>query len=305
MKKLRISINDIWVSIASAFIRGVGVGLFLLPNSIVSGGVLGISTVLQLLLPYPIFNAAYWLVFINIPLLIISFFKISKRWTILTGVNVVFTALFIWVVGFAQLPELLSTTVKDNRVLYAIIGGALSGLALPLMLSIQGSTGGSDVIAILLKKKSAVSVMRNILYFGFGTIVVGSLVLQNFDVFVYSVVALFASEVVEELVFRGYSAAISVEIVTDHPEEMAKALMDNLKHGVTAIRSRGMYTGADRTMILCIVSKRQVTQARKIIRMTDPKAFAYMQNVREVVGLGFVNKEEDFTNSTDEIEVGK
>lgn len=287
-------------TVLSALARAVGVQLFLIPNSIILGGAIGISSLLEITVGQPmgqeLFSACYWLLIINAPLLLLAYFKIGKNWALRTTVNVLLTALFMWVIRFVKLADILDATNSNYKVLYAIIGGVLSGIALPTMFNVHGSTGGSDILGLLIRDKAKGSsrVMRMILYMDIAVSAVGAAILLNFEVFVFSMIALLASEVVGELIYRGYSSALVMEIVTEKPEEINRALMEQLKHGVSNIKIKGAYTNTEKTMVLCVIYKRQVVAARRIIRTVDEQAFAYILNVKEVVGRGFKNTEEEF-----------
>lgn len=281
----------------AALSRAIGVQLFLIPNSIVLGGVTGLASLIEILWgDMEFFSACYFVLIINVPLLILAYFLVGKKLTARTVIYLFMTALFMWLIRFFDLSTLLGANNPENKTLYAIIGGILEGVSLPLMLSIHGSTGGSDIVAMLVKvqkKRNSTGVMRSILFMDMVVMTGASFALWSFDCFVYSLVALFASEIVGELIYRGYSAATVLEIVTDKPAEVSKALMTNLSHGVTDIKVHGVHSNVDRIMVICVVFKRQLTAARKIVRSVDPNAFAYVLNVNEVVGLGFRNKEEE------------
>ena len=118
------------------------------------------------------------------------------------------------------------------------------------------------------------------------------------NMFIYSVAAMFMCEIVQETIFKGFSAALELEITTDKAEEMREALIAEIKHGVTTIRVVGGYSKQEKNMVLCVINRRQLTQARKIIHRVDPQAFAYVENVKEVIGKGFVNKEEELDEPT-------
>ena len=118
------------------------------------------------------------------------------------------------------------------------------------------------------------------------------------NMFIYSVAAMFMCEIVQETIFKGFSSALELEITTDKAEEMREALIAEIKHGVTTIRVVGGYSKQEKNMVLCVINRRQLTQARKIIHRVDPQAFAYVENVKEVIGKGFVNKEEELDEPT-------
>ena len=116
---------------------------------------------------------------------------------------------------------------------------------------------------------------------------------EAINMFIYSIAAMFICEIVQETIFKGFSSAIEMEITTDKPEEMAEALKDGLKRGVTTMKVVGGYTHQEKTLILCVISKSQLVKARRIINQVDPTAFAYVENVKEVLGKGFANKESE------------
>jgi uncharacterized membrane-anchored protein YitT (DUF2179 family) len=298
MKKNIINVSIIIT--LSALMRAVGVELFLQPNRILAGGVLAVAGTLEMLFSGTVFRLSYWLLIINLPLLIAAYFRLGKKLAIKTAANVLLTAIFMWVLDFTNLASIIGTVDAQYKVLYSIIGGVLYGIALPLMLSIQGSTGGSDIIALLIKKSSSTRLMRLNLYISFGTLIVASLLLQDINILVFSVVTLFCSQVTEEQLFRGYSSAIALEIITEKPEEVADRLMKELKHGVTAVSITGMYSLTNKTQLICVINRRQLSLARKIMRETDSNAFAYVLRVKEVLGRGFVNKEADFEDKVTE-----
>lgn len=296
MKK---TLNMILMIVLSACLRAIGVQLFLLPNEILVDGAMGIAGTLDLLFDQNIFCAAYWLLFINLPLLIAAYFKIGKKLALKTALNVFLTALFMFLIDYFNLPEIIDVAEAQHKVLYAIIGGAMFGLALPLMLSIQGSTGGSDIVVMLIRRPSSTTLMRLNLFISFATVAVGALILQSIEILVFSVVTLFCSQVTEEQIFRGYSTAVALEIVTEKPEELSQRLIKELNHGVTAVSITGMYSLTNKTQLVCVINRRQLSLARKIMRETDANAFAYAIRVKEVIGRGFVNKEEDFEDKAE------
>ena len=189
-----------------------------------------------------------------------------------------------------------------DKVLYVLLGGALHGVSFPLMLSVNASTGGSDIVGLIAQrhtKKSGSDAMRVILATNIGIVLLAAIAyyivtrdgVESINMFVYSVAAMFISEIVQEMIFKGFSAAVELEVTTEKPIEMSEALQNELKHGTTTVKVVGGYSHQEKSMVLCIINKRQLTRARRIISQVDPSAFAYVENVREVIGMGFANKE--------------
>ena len=113
------------------------------------------------------------------------------------------------------------------------------------------------------------------------------------NLLIYSIATLFICEIVQETIFKGFSAAIELEITTDKPEEVAQALSEQLKHSTTTVKVVGGYSHQEKTMLLCVINKSQLVKARRIINKVDANAFEYVENFKEVIGKGFANKENE------------
>ena len=295
-------------SLATAF----SVEVFLLPSNTLVGGVTGLSSFLDIIFSgldrskwY--LSVGIWQLVINIPILVCCFLQFRPRFAIKTLIYVVLLAVELVVLRICNLGEIFKSVMSSDPsnydvVIYVLLGGAIRGLSLPMMLSVNASTGGSDIVGLIVQKhsKSGSSVAMRIMFAVNITIVaISSLVYyfvkkdgaQAVDMFIYSVAAMFIGEIVQEAIFKGFSSAIELEVTTDKPEEMAEALKTGLKRGVTTIKVLGGYSHQEKTLILCVISKSQLVKARRIINQVDANAFAYVENVKEVLGKGFANKE--------------
>ncbi len=315
-----IDLKVIAIIFFAALCTALSVELFLLPSNVVLGGALGIASILDLLLTKSLDNtlwymsAGVWVLLINIPVLVYCFLRFRRGFALRTLLYVVLLSLFLIVLRVSNVAKLLDGIIDSNstgdRVVYVIIGGALHGIGLPMVLSVNGSTGGSDIIGLIVQKnskKGGSSAMRSIMFANV-VILIASSVAYGFvngateavNMFIYSVAAMFVCEIVQEKIFKGYSSALELEITTDKVDEMRDALIAEIKHGVTTIRVVGGYSKCEKNMVLCVINRRQLTQARKIIHRVDPQAFAYVEIVKEVIGKGFINKEEELDEpSTD------
>ncbi len=290
----------------------VSIEVFLLPTDTIVGGVTGISALCDLLLTRLdsskwYFSTGLWLVAINIPIIIYCFCNYRRRFALKTTVYVLLLAVELVVLRVCNVSEFVKGIMSDadgnyDNVLYVLLGGALHGLSLPLLLSVNASTGGTDIVGLIVQKhsqKSSSDAIRFILAANAVVIAVSSLVygLVNksasdaVNMFIYSIAALFICEIVQEAIFKGFSSAIELEITTDKSAEMADALVTQLKHGLTSVKVMGGYSHAQKEMLLCVINKNQLVKARRIINHIDPNAFAYVENVKEVLGKGFANKE--------------
>ncbi len=296
--------------VAAAFLRAVALELLLIPNRVLIGGAVGIAGLLSWVIPGADAFAGLFLLAVNIPLLVVAFVKTDRGFAIKTAVCLVLMTAMMEALALTDVASIIHTApaTGEEMVLFTLLGGALNGLSLPLMLSIQASTGGSDIVTMVMQRHGQrENYFRVILCIDIGTIVVAAIVSQicgvtlaneiNIDVWmyvlVYSIAAQFTAHVVQNQIYKGYSSAFGLDIVTDKPQQVADALDANLHRGLTGIKVTGMYSHKDKTMIVCIIYKRQLNRARQIVRQVDPDAFATVYTVKEVVGNGFRNTDED------------
>ena len=288
--------------VAAAFLRAVALELVLLPNNILVGGGVGIAATISWMTNLPHF-AGLFLLAVNIPLLIVASFKTDKNFVIKTSVCVLLMVIFMELIALTGLPNKIGTApvADETKVLFALLGGALCGISLPLTLSVQASTGSSDIITVILQKQKGIgNYSRVAIYIDVIGIFVCSLLahflvegMDGMEILIYSVSTQFMANVVQSNIYKGYSSAYGFDIITDKPQEVARALSENLHRGLTGVRVTGMYTHQDKTMIVCVIYKRQLNRARQLVRKVDPEAFATVYTVKEVVGNGFRNTEED------------
>ncbi|MCM1290063.1 MAG: YitT family protein [Corallococcus sp.] len=311
------NVRQYLIVFGAALATALSVEVFLLSSDVVIGGALGIASILDILLCTDAskwyFSAGVWLVALNVPIVIYCFVTFRKRFAVKTLLYVLFLAVTMIIFKVTHLSTHIENLMygeanEKDKVIYVILGGALHGLSLPMLLSVNASTGGSDIVGIMVQKRSKKSssvAMRVIMATDLVVVLVSSVVLgvvrnsvsQAIEMFIYSVAALFICEIVKESIFKGFSAAMELEITTEKPEEMAEALQQGLRHGTTAVKVIGGFSHQEKTMILCVVNRSQLTHARRIIRRVDENAFAYVENVKEVLGKGFANKENDLEDS--------
>lgn len=304
--------RQVLIIFGAALATALSVEVFLLSSDVVIGGALGVASILDILLCTGAskwyLSAGVWLLVLNVPIIIYCFVTFRKSFAIKTLLYLVFLAVMMIVFKVTNLSyhieNLMYHDGNKDKVIYVILGGALHGVSLPMLLSVNASTGGSDIVGIMVQKRSKKSsslAMRVIMATDMAVVLVSSVVLglvrkdvsAAIDMFIYSVAALFICEIVQEGIFKGFSAAMELEITTNKPTEMAEALQKGLRHGTTTVKVIGGYSHQEKTMILCVVNKSQLTHARRIIRQVDENAFAYVENVKEVLGKGFANKEND------------
>ena len=321
MKKAFIhNLKQVLLIFCASLATAVAVEVFLLPTNAINGGALGVASILDILLTgldaskwY--LSAGIWILVINVPIIIYCFFRFRRRFAVKTLIYLLFLAVELVALRVLNVAKYVQDVMASDddisdKVLYVLLGGALHGLSLPILLSVNASTGGTDIVGLVIQrhsKKSSSSAMRFILMANAVVITVSSLVYwavsknvtEAVNMLIYSMSALFICEIVQEVIFKGFSSAIELEVTTDKPVEMAEALSSGLKHGVTTVKVVGGYSHQEKTMILCVINRSQLVKARRIINKVDPTAFAYVENVKEVIGKGFANKELELEDAED------
>lgn len=269
------------------------------PNEFTIGGASGIAILLNAASGGKIPQSIV-LFGINLPLVTASFFFVKKKFALLSAANIALQTL--WLVVLETLfPEFRLVFIDNGEKIFAAIAGGLCiGSAIALAFKIGGSTGGADIVAVMLQRKFNVSSFAWILFM-INCVIIGSSIFVFYESeksLAYNLLPLMMSAFesyieskTNDSLTNGFHSAIEFRIITDKPEEMSYALMRELGRGVTAQTATGMYTKETHSMLLCVVSRRQVVSLKRIMKAVDPDSFAVMASVSQVLGLGFYRGE--------------
>ena len=265
-----------------ALIYGFSVQFFYVPAKLLSGGLTGISLILNRLFGLPV---GIMIIAMNIPLFLIGWRKMGKEFLFLSLLGVLVSSLII---DIFQLTIPISHLLTDDRLLASAIGGALNGVGMGLCLAGGGSTGGIDILATLFNRQNeAVSTGRFIFVTDIVLISFGSFLFRDLLTGLYTAVAMYLSSLTLDAVLYGLKISSVVFIVTSEPESLAQSLMNGLDRGVTILDAKGAYTGAPNNMLVCAVARRQLTKLKLIAKATDPNSFIIISEAKEIVGNGF------------------
>ncbi|MCH5161731.1 MAG: YitT family protein [Clostridiales bacterium] len=270
------------IVIASGFLRSVCVEVFTIPYDYAPGGATGIAAMVE----YKTGLIAGWTILIvNAPLLVFAFFRISKRFAITSGVAIGLSAIGMLLMDKFNFP------VYENGepVLAACASGVLGGIALAMMLKVGGSTGGTDIVATAIQKKFSATHVSWFIY-GIDAIIVFA------SAFVYegngltpvlmSLAEMFCLSMTCDVISSGFKTALKFEIITKEPDGLSNELIQKLGRGVTCVPVRGMYSNDEKSMLICVIRKRQLSDFNDILKKY-PDTFAYVSSTSEVMGLGF------------------
>ncbi len=270
------------------------------PNKFTVGGASGIAILINVATSGRI---PQWIILfsINLPLVAFSFFFVKRRFAVLSAMNIGLQSLWLLVLEEALGDNLVIEFGESGKIFAAIAAGLCIGVAVALAFKVGGSTGGADIVAVMIQKKfAATSIAWMIFIINFIIIASSVIVFREYDAttgkldlaltllpVMLSAFEAYIESKTNESLTNGFQSAIEFRIITDKPEEMSKALMKELSRGVTSIPATGMYTRVTHSMLLCVVSRRQVATLRRIMKSVDPDSFAVMSKVSQVLGLGF------------------
>lgn len=280
MKKILNNLKEYALLTAGTFLASIAVGVFLAPHSVVSGGVSGIAIIINKFTGFPIGVAVFLM---NVPLFVAGALVLGKSF----GVKSLYGA-FI----FSVFMDAVSTRVllTENVLMSSLFGGVLLGIGFGLIFLTGATTGGTDILAAIGNKLvPAIDLGKWFFIFDIIIILSGTVFLRNTELLLSGIVALFLNSWVLDYVISGFNVSKMVYVISDRNEEISTAIIKNLKRGVTGIKSIGMYTGDERTMLMCIVKKFELQKLEKIVEDTDPCAFIILTQAHQVKGEGFVN----------------
>lgn len=271
----------------AAFATAICYELFIFPNEFAPAGVGGLATMVQYVTGGS-FNAGYLNLLVNIPLLIIAWKLIDREFVIKTAIFIaVMSGTFILVdalhIDFSRFAY--QTDNGTSTVLAPIAAGVINGALYGICIYSHGCTGGTDVIAATIRHFHPeygvqwISFILNTVIAGISYFVYDF----KFEPVICCLVYCFVSAVLGDWMLRGRRQALKFEIITEQPEELSAELMEKVRHGVTVVRAEGMYTHAEKSMVVCIVNKHQVADVERIIRRY-PGSFAFIETISNTIG---------------------
>ncbi len=272
------------VEICKAVLGGVifalSVAWIAAPVGLVTGGVSGVGIVLKELFEIPIFLTG---LILNIPLFVVCI--VQRGWQFIVKSLIAFVSLTLALSAFegANSPLDFENDLLMSTVLYGIV----SGVGLGLVLQSGATSGGTDMLAAIIKyKKPDVAISELLLTIDVAVIAFGAFVF-GLRYSLYAIIAVFISVRVIDIMLSGFGIKKSVFIISDKGNEISSLISSRLKRGVTGISSVGMYTNEKRRMLLTVVSSRELNEVRLIVGECDENAFVTIWDTKQVLGKGF------------------
>ncbi len=263
-----------FIAFGSALVA-IGLNVFINANELFSGGLLGIAGMINRFFPQIPFSVL--LILLNLPLFIWAWLELNRSFVLLTTTAMVMQA------GFLELLKFLPPYTNDV-LLASISGAALIGLGFGIVLMNQGSSGGLDIVSLILKKRYGFSVGTSLTIFNF--IIVGVIMLFfGLEKGLYTLVATYITGQVVNMTTNGISRKRSALIVTTRGKEIGQELILLLQRGVTMIPGTGIYSNQEKQVLFCVVNVLEITRLKKIVLDIDPQAFITVYETAEVKGL--------------------
>jgi len=261
----------------------MSIALFLNPNGLAPGGVSGIAIIINHLTGFP---TGLMIVLINIPLLLIGCFAIGKWFLIKTVYAIALSSVLIdlW-------PKILPSSlipVTEDKLLAGIAGAVLLAIGVGVLFRCGGSTGGTDIITKLLRRRFR-SLKTGVIFLILDSIIVtvSAIAFRNVEIALYAGIALFISSRIIDVVLYGTDGAKLLIIISRNHETIAKRLMEEADVGVTYAHGYGAYTGAETRVIICAVKKHLFPTVKDLVKWEDPTAFMIVSSASEVFGKGY------------------
>ncbi len=277
--------NRVWkvvLIVLGAFLFGFCFQAFLLPNNIVSGGVTGIAMILNAFTHWPI---GLMVIVMNIPLFLIAWRHFGLDYLIgsLLGMGLSSAAMDLFAIT--------GIVLTREPMLACVIGGVIKGVALGMIYYHGASTGGIDIAAKLVRQRYSQLNFGTVVLIMDAVIILGyALIIGNYDSAMYSVIAMYVTTKVVDLVLYGLDTSCTCHIISEKSEALTRELTSGHMHrGVTILQGEGAYSHKPKHVILCVIKRNQIPELRRTIRELDENAFVIVTETKNVFGRGFEN----------------
>lgn len=272
---------DYLLILSGTFIMAVGFVFFISPYKLAPGGVYGVAIVIHHLFGLPIGMTGLSM---DIPLTIIGIRLLGPRFGVKTVTGFISVAVFIDGLSYIWGDQPL---VQDDALLSAIFGGVLLGLGLGIIFKSRATSGGSDIIAMIISKYTRLPLGQLLIYVDSTIVLLGLIAFKDWKIPLYSWIVIFITGKVIDIILTGVSYERTLFIISEKHAEIREKIIKDLNRGGTMIPARGMYNNGEKNMIFTVVNRREVEILKRYIKDIDPKAFLTVIDASEIVGEGF------------------
>ncbi len=267
--------------VLGAYLISLSINMFLLPHKMTTGGASGIATILYYLSNIPM---GITILAINLPLFVIAIVKLGKKFVIKTIFSTVLLSVFLELFKHDQVIQ----TTQIDLLMSCIFGGIISGIGLSLTFKAGASSGGSDLLANIIYKLTKIQSLSKVLM-GIEIVIISGVIIcfKDINLGLYSIIALFISTKVIDVIFDGIYNTKVATIITKKGDQIVESILSELGRGATITNSIGAHSGEENTTITCVITRNQIASLKQIIRDNDNRAMMYITNANEAIGKGF------------------
>lgn len=277
-KKFKLGVIKYSSITFGSVLYAVAVSMFLDPNQLAPGGVVGISVILNRILSLP---TGTLMLLINIPLLLLGIWKFGFKFFFSTIYSTVLAAVVVDIIAPLG-------CLTDDLLLASVFGAIILAIGVAIVFRAGATTGGTDILIRLLKlKHKHIETGRLFFITDFLVVLASIITFRDIETGLYAMVSIIVFCIVFDLVLYGGDTAKLVYVITDKETEIAKSIMDTLDIGVTYIKGEGAYTGSDKRVILCVAKKQLFPEIKHIVKTADPNAFLIVSSATDIYGEGF------------------
>ena len=265
-----------------AIIAAVSIELFLAPNQIIDGGIVGISIMLNYLTKIEL---GIFTFILNLPFLLLALKKLGKRFVVSTLYAVTIMS-SVLLVHFKP--------ITTDSLLATVFGGSILGFGVGLVLRSGGSLDGTEILSINVSKKFGFSVGQVIMFINIFIFIAAGFVFHSAEKAMLSILTYFLASKVIDMVLEGFDDSKSVQIVTDYAFEIGNSIIKNMDTSVTYIDAIGGYSHTPKKIVYCVIARLEINKLKELVREIDPNAFISIENVHEVEGRRFKKSTKTF-----------
>ncbi len=316
MKKYKSEIINALFIVLGTIVMAFAFTVFLIPNNISPSGFSGLAAVICFFLAkigIAIPTSIMYLL-LNTILYVIAYRLLGKKFALMALIGICSYSLFIELI--AIIPWELGkhiVALENDLLLCAIYGGGIMGFGIGLVLRNNGSTGGGDLLAMIIRSKSHLLTTGQIMMSVNIFVIILTCIAYGFGPLMYSIITIALSSVVADMVIEGATGVRAYYIFTSKKEEVCNAIYNDIGRGVTEIKAEGMFTHTEKDILLCLINKYRAPRLKSLVANIDNEAFVFCTSVNEVIGRGFSlplkKKKEDITpigsNESQEIQESK
>lgn len=278
-QKLYSEIKAYLIITLGLFLNAFAWTAFLIPSKVVGGGISGIGTLIYYATGFPV---GITFLIVNVFLIIIGLKVLGKGFGVKTVYGVIGLSVFL-----SLLQSIIKEPIVNDRFMAAIIGGMIGGASIGMIFTQGGSTGGTDIIAMIINKYRNVSPGRILLYIDLVIISSSYILFQSLEIMVYGYVSMGVASYAVDLLLIGSRQSVQVFIFSKKNSEVADMIGNELKRGVTILNGKGWFTKEEQEIVLVILRKYELQQVMRHIKEIDRDAFISIGNVTGVYGKGF------------------